>query len=65
MVRGFTKQIKDILSRNGCYKLRQGKGDHEYWTGPDADRPFPVDGRIMSRTVANEVLKQAGLKERV
>ena len=65
MVQGFTKQVISILLANGCRMLREGKGDHAYWTGPSARRPFPVDGKIMSRAVANLVLKQAGLKERI
>ena len=65
MVQGYTKQVIAILLANGCRMLREGKGDHQYWTGPVARRPFPVDGKIMSRAVANVVLKQAGLKERI
>jgi predicted RNA binding protein YcfA (HicA-like mRNA interferase family) len=65
MVQGFTKQVIAILEANGCRKLRQGKGDHAYGTGPLAKRPFPVDGKIMSRAVANAVLKQAGLKDKI
>jgi hypothetical protein len=65
MVRGFTREVKAILLRNGCSLKRQGKGDHEVWISPNAKRPFVVDGRIMSRSTANAVLKQAGLKERI
>jgi len=52
------------LIANGCSRLRQGRGDHEVWIGPRAIRPFVVDGEILSRTVANVVLKQAGLDDR-
>ncbi len=65
MAQGFTRQVKAILLANGCKFLRHGKGDHEIWNGPNAKRPFAVDGRIMSRAVANAVLKQAGIDERV
>lgn len=65
MVRGFTKEVQAILERHGCRMQRKGKGDHEVWIGPNAARPFVVDGRIMSKVMANAVLKQAGLKERI
>lgn len=65
MVRGYTAQVRDLLAQNGCTFLREGKGDHEIWVCPDAIRPVVVDGRIMSRHLANEVLKQAGIKARI
>lgn len=65
MVQGFTARVKEILRANGCRFQRQGRGDHEIWVGPKAKRPFVVDGKIMSRTTANEILKQAGLDERI
>lgn len=65
MVQGYTRAVIALLEANGCTVLRQGKGDHTIWVSPHAARPFPVDGRIMSRAVANIVLKQAGLKDRI
>ena len=41
--------------------LRQGRGDHEVWTSPHADKPFTVPVTIWSRHTANKVLKDAGL----
>ncbi len=57
----FTPELKKILSEAGCYLERQGKGDHEIWYSPIANRCFVVDGSIKSRHTANGVLKQAGL----
>lgn len=65
MVEGYTKRVIAILLANGCRVVRKGKGDHEIWTGPLAKRSFPVDSKIKSRVVANLVLKQAGLTDRV
>jgi predicted RNA binding protein YcfA (HicA-like mRNA interferase family) len=65
VIQGYTKQVIAILQANGCRMVRQAKGDHQYWIGPLARRPFPVDGKIMSRAVANTVLKQAGLSDRL
>lgn len=61
----YTRQIKKILSANGCYFLWRGKGDHEIWFTPIFNRPFTVDGSITKRTSANETLKDAGVKQRV
>lgn len=65
MVQGYTARLRQILAAHGCAYLRQGKGDHEVWLCPSADRPIVLDGRIMSRHLANAVLKQAGIDERV
>lgn len=65
MVSGFSKQVRGILLANGCRLHRQGKGDHEIWLCPGQPRPVVVDNKIMSRAVANVVLKQAGVDDRV
>lgn len=62
MAQGYSKQLKALLREHGWALARQGKGDHEIWTSPRADRPVVVDGKIMSRHTANAVLKQAGIK---
>jgi HicA toxin of bacterial toxin-antitoxin, len=62
VVQGYTARLKEVLRAHGCTFLRSGKGDHEVWLSPNAARPFVVDGRIMSRHMANAVLKQAGIK---
>lgn len=61
MAQGYTARLKDILRTHGCAYVRSGKGDHEVWRSPRAKRPFVVDGKIMSRHMANAVLKQAGI----
>jgi hypothetical protein len=60
-VANYSPGLKRILRDAGCRFERQGKGDHEIWFSPVSSRTFPVDGRILSRHTANEVLKQAGL----
>lgn len=65
MVQGYTSRLKAILREHGCTFERPGKGDHEVWSCPEATRPVIVDGRIMSRHTANEVLKQAGIKAKI
>lgn len=58
---GFAKDLRDILSKAGCFFVRNGKGDHEIWESPISGNRFPVDNNIKSRHTANGVLKQAGL----
>ena len=62
---GYTRQVKKILSENGCYFLRYGKGDHEIWFNPALNRPFTVDGNITKRTSAVKTLKSAGINARL
>lgn len=61
MPQSFTPEVKRILLEHGCWLVRQGKGDHEIWQSPLTNRRFPVDSKILSRTTANLVLKQAGI----
>lgn len=65
MVEGYTARVRKMLAAHGCTFHREGKGDHEIWLCPGASRPIVVDGKIMSRKMANTVLKQAGIDERI
>lgn len=60
----FTPELKRLLREAGCRPVRQGKGDHEIWQSPITGKRFPVDSKILSRPLANAVLKQAGLPKR-
>ena len=61
----YTRQVKKILSDNGCYYIRHGKGDHDVWFSPISNKPFTVDGSITKRTSANKTLKSAGIKQKI
>jgi len=61
----FTPQVKAILHKNGCRFVRQGRGDHEVWYSPISERRFVVDGKIPSRHLANDTLKQAGIGKKL
>ena len=61
MADNYTPRVKAILLENGCSFIRQGKGDHEIWHSPLANRHFMVDHHIKSRHWANYTLRQAGL----
>jgi predicted RNA binding protein YcfA (HicA-like mRNA interferase family) len=62
-MKDYNKAVCDVLSKNGCYFVRHGKGDHDRWHSPITNRNITVDGTIPSRHMANEVLKQAGIKK--
>jgi predicted RNA binding protein YcfA (HicA-like mRNA interferase family) len=57
----YAPAVKKLLKEDGCWRDRQGKGDHEIWCSPRTDRKFTVDNKIKSRHTANGILKQAGL----
>ena len=60
----YGKATRKLLKDNGCYFVRQGKGDHEIWYSPITGRNVSVDGKIYPRHTANGILKDAGIKER-
>ncbi|MCY4262751.1 MAG: type II toxin-antitoxin system HicA family toxin [Candidatus Dadabacteria bacterium] len=54
-----------MLSQNGFFYHRQGKGDHEIWLNPNTGKRSVVDGKIVSRHFANRVLKNAGVNQKI
>ena len=59
---GYGKIVRQILSQNGCYFVRHGKGDHDIWYSSITKLHITVDGKIKSRHTANAILKQSGIK---
>lgn len=59
----YTPKLKKILRENGFSFRRQGKGDHEIWSNPVTKKKATVDGKILSRHLANKILKDAGIDE--
>ena len=57
----YEKRVRKKLTENGCYLLRHGKGDHDIWFSPITKLPVTVDGKIVSRYVANGIMKRAGI----
>ena len=50
--------VRKILSENGCYFIRHGKGDHDIWYFPITNRKVIVDGTtIKSKDAANAIMK--------
>jgi hypothetical protein len=48
-----------------CKFVRNGKCSHEVWLSQINGQFFPVALTIMSRHLANEILRQAGIKQKV
>jgi hypothetical protein len=61
----YTRQVKKLMSSNGCYFVRFGKGDHEVWHSPITGKIVIVDGSIKKRSSALKTLKKAGVNEKV
>jgi len=61
----YTRKVKKLLSDNGCYRVRQGKGNHEIWYSPLTDKNVTVAGGIEKKSTANRTLIQAGVTQRV
>ena len=57
----YTREVKKRLRGAGCFKVREGRGDHEVWESPVNGKRFTVDGQIKSRHTANGTLQDAGL----
>lgn len=59
---GFYDELVKILKKNGCSKLREAKGSHEWWYSPINGNRFPVSKTINKRGTFLGILKQAGIK---
>jgi hypothetical protein len=60
-VKGFGKAVREKLTEAGCRFVRHGRGDHDIWYSSISDQNLTVPVKIMSRHMANKVLKDAGL----
>jgi len=60
-VKGYGKAVRDKLLEAGCRFVRHGRGDHDIWHSPINGQNLTVPVKIMSRHMANKVLKDAGL----
>ena len=58
----YEKKVREILRKNGCQFIRHGKGDHDIYFSPITNKNVTVDKKIKSRYMANEIMKQCGIK---
>ena len=60
----YSKALRDVLGKHGCYFVRHGKGDHDIWHSPISKEMVVVDSEIKSRHLANKILKKAGINHK-
>jgi hypothetical protein len=60
----YEKKVREVLTRYGFSFHRHGKGDHDVWYKPEVNIKVTVDGKIKSRHMANQVMKEAGIDHR-
>jgi len=61
----YSKAVKEILDKHGWRFLRHGsKGSHDIWQSPSGDKTVSVNKNMKSRHTANDILSQAGVRER-
>jgi hypothetical protein len=61
----YNTAVKEILGKHGWIFHRHGKGSHDMWISLDNKKMVAIPKGIKSRHTANDVLKRAGLKERI
>ncbi|MDR2701264.1 MAG: type II toxin-antitoxin system HicA family toxin [Spirochaetaceae bacterium] len=57
----YEKKVREILSQNGFAFHHHGKGDHDIWINGPLSIKVTVDGKIKSRHMANQIMKEAGI----
>ena len=65
MVDGFGKRLRLLLTQHGWRLLRSGRGDHEIWYNPATGRKVTLDRGTRARGTAIDILKKAGIKEKL
>jgi hypothetical protein len=57
----YEKKVREVLKRHGFVFHHHGKGDHDVWVKSSANIKVTVDGKIKSRHMANQIMKEAGI----
>jgi predicted RNA binding protein YcfA (HicA-like mRNA interferase family) len=57
----YEKKVREVLKRHGFVFHHHGKGDHDVWCNVSANIRVTVDGKIKSRHMANQIMKEAGI----
>ena len=58
----YEKKVREILKQNGYVFHRRGKGDHDIWVNEILNIKVTVDGKIKSRHLANQIMKDAKIQ---
>lgn len=65
MGQALGRELKRVLSAHGRTFVRHGKGDHEIWYSPIADRIVTLDAGVKKHFTVEATPRQAGIKERL
>ena len=65
MASNYYNQVIDILKRHGFSFLRAANGSHRMWVNGVTGRKASVPAKIVSRHMANDILKSAEKREKV
>ena len=57
----YEKKVREVLKQNGYSFHHHGKGDHDVWFSQSANKKVTVDGKIKSRHIANQIMKEADI----
>jgi len=57
----YENKVRDVLAAHGYTLHHHGRGDHDIWYNPVMNIKVTVDGKIKSRHMANQIMKQAGI----
>ena len=61
----YRRKLIKLLEKNGCRFVRHASGSHDLWESPLSGARFVVQHDLASRIAANNVLKQAGIADRL
>jgi predicted RNA binding protein YcfA (HicA-like mRNA interferase family) len=57
----YEKKVREVLKQHGFLFHHHGRGDHDVWFKVSDNIKVTVDGKIKSRHMANQIMKQAGI----
>jgi predicted RNA binding protein YcfA (HicA-like mRNA interferase family) len=60
----YEKKVREVLKQHGFVFHHHGKGDHDVWFKGSGNIKVTVNGKIKSRHMANQIMKEAGIDHR-
>ena len=58
----YEKKVREILKQHGFVFHHHGRGEHDVWSKTATNIKVTVDGKIKSRHMANQIMKEAGIE---
>ncbi|MDR1390420.1 MAG: type II toxin-antitoxin system HicA family toxin [Treponema sp.] len=60
----YEKKVREVLKQYGFIFHHHGRGDHDVWFNAGVNIKVTVDGKIKSRHMANQIMKEAHINHR-